>query len=951
MISNVNVSEINNNTQGLITKFNSKIGKAPKTPENFYSSNTNNRKHHKKNAITFQRRKISTNNLEPNLYFQPLTLSKEENKNNLCNILYKKFLITISKYEQVISELSIINKKFDNNNEKVEELKHKLKKLKENKKQKQSDIVNLLSNKESLEEIYKNKLYYLIENKDIKNKKIKKIEYSNDDLGMKGDLKGDENKMVHIPTDSEIYKIDGEDELDIKIEEIKISDKKKYIEQIINFTEDIFQKNEEEFKNQIKEKINLAYKVFTTEINSSSLINTDSIISNFFSRIGLYISNHSLGNYSEININKFLRYLLKINSIGIEIIQIIKFLNKKYKEKKIEIKEQINYLIKKNENLNEKKKNLEQKREALEIKIEKKKENLKNFEQNKYKLIENEKQKHLNITSDGLYSISNIINSRKYKIINEGNNETNNNENENIYYNLKQINNSKERKYRKKLKIEKENYNINEKKDIKFKYLSNNDTKKNVLKIKKNNSNNNIIEINNKSEKENQLISKEKNEPHKGNKEKEFQENELQKKIKIGLDKIKANKISMNKIFKIKNKKINDINNITEINTYKNKNIQNNFNKINSVPNNINDINNNRINVNNLVINNEIKIKNINDIIKPVQENNNQIPIQEKSDINKHNNNRMYYSKKKVENVIIKKIKPNDSNNNVFKNIIVNNKEQIKDKDDININSSIKETNMYNRNSFNYTKKPQINKNIYIINNINNSEQYNAKNNIYKNTYFRNINIDPKIEQKTEIINEDYNGYINKTFDKNKLDKKKENINVINNDTKNENGNHSYNFHDILNVNKKDSLTNKLLKNINLENIKLIPIKKLDNLKVKNIQNSPTLLQGNKKNKEIFPKNNFNTNEENNISKAKKKLTDTHIINNNNYNLAINMNLMPNNNNKVKMNNNQTNKVLKISKIPISSYFEKRILKSNNNEKVNKTDLSLKIKRAGNLSP
>ena len=53
---------------------------------------------------------------------------------------------------------------------------------------------------------------------------------------MKGDLKDDENKMVHIPTDSEIYKIDGEDELDIKIEEIKISDKKKFIEQIINFT-------------------------------------------------------------------------------------------------------------------------------------------------------------------------------------------------------------------------------------------------------------------------------------------------------------------------------------------------------------------------------------------------------------------------------------------------------------------------------------------------------------------------------------------------------------------------------------------------------------------------------------------------------------------------------------------------------------------------------------------
>jgi hypothetical protein len=45
-----------------------------------------------------------------------------------------------------------------------------------------------------------------------------------------------------------------------------------------------------------------------------------------------------------------------MNSIGIEIFHVIKFLNKRYKEYKNEIKGHINNYIKKNENLIEKKK-------------------------------------------------------------------------------------------------------------------------------------------------------------------------------------------------------------------------------------------------------------------------------------------------------------------------------------------------------------------------------------------------------------------------------------------------------------------------------------------------------------------------------------------------------------------------------------------------------------------
>ena len=923
MASEINTYEFSDkiiNSQGPNQKFTYKIRKNPKTPENIYNSN-NNIKHYKKNTLNFRRRKISTINLDPNIYFQPLNLTKEQNQNGLYDTLYKKYLITITKYEQIISELSNTNKKLDDNNDKFEELKQNLKKLKENKKQKQRDIVNLLSNKESLEEVFKNKVYYLIENKDLNNKKKEIYTKEKDKWGIKDGLENEGKKKDskgHISSDSEIYKIDGEEELIITIEDIKISDKKKFMEQVINFTEDIFQRNEDEFNNKIKEKINLAYKAFFTGINSSSSIDSDSIISNFFSRIGVYISNHSLGNYSEININKFLRYLLKINSIGTEIFQIIKFLNKKYKEQKIEIKEQINYLTKKIENLTDKKKNLDKKLEELEEKIEKRKKNLKNFEQKRDNYLENEKNKYINITSDGLYSASNINNFRKLRIFSEKINEVKNNNNnnkgyDNIYCSLQEANNSKGKKYSPKNKIQNNNLNApNEKNsDNKSKYLSNDKTKKNILKIKPNNPNNNSIEENIKKENNNPLSSKENAISNKETKDKEFQEKELYKKIKIGLDKIKPNKININRIFKLKNKKLNDNNNLRLLNSnhnINNINIQNNFNEINSNPNNmtnINDQNNNRINLNNLVINNDIKIKNINDIIKPVKENKNQNQNQEKkSDTKKQKNNNKIYYYKKVENIKLKNNRTND-NNNIFKNIIVNNrdnKEQIRDKDDKNEFEFNKESNLYNRNSFNCPNNQQINKNIYIINNINNSEQYNSKDNVYSNTQYRNINIGSKPNQRTEILN-DYNEYNNKTFDKSQLSKKIENI-KNNNDAKKEKGNHNYNFHDILRGNNKDTIKNRLLNNINFEKLKLIPIKKLDKIKIRNFQNSPPLyLQINKKNRLIFQKNNFlfNTNEGNNITKVKKKLTDSHIVEKNNDGLNMDMNLISNNN-KVKIN-------------------------------------------------
>ena len=62
---------------------------------------------------------------------------------------------------KALDDFKNINERIKNNNKKIEEIKKSLLDLKEEKKQKEADIINLLSNKESIEEIYKNQIYSL----------------------------------------------------------------------------------------------------------------------------------------------------------------------------------------------------------------------------------------------------------------------------------------------------------------------------------------------------------------------------------------------------------------------------------------------------------------------------------------------------------------------------------------------------------------------------------------------------------------------------------------------------------------------------------------------------------------------------------------------------------------------------------------------------------------------
>ena len=287
--------------------------------------------------------------------------------------IFKEYTLINDRRNKAIDDLKNITERIKNNNIKIEELKNNLIELKEEKKRKQIDIVNLLSNKESLEEIYKNQIYSLNSNHggNINNNYNDNNTTLNNDvnnlinISIKNDI--NDNSMIHLNSNHNITILDNEslntdeDNFKIAFNELKESDQKKYIEQVITMFEDIFKKKDEKLNSLISNIINNSYELFINNISeeNNGENNNELVVTNFFGKVSLFISNHSLGKYSESKINLFLRYLLKINYLNVKLTQYIKFVNKKYKEKKKELNDMINFLEKKNINLGEKNNSIE----------------------------------------------------------------------------------------------------------------------------------------------------------------------------------------------------------------------------------------------------------------------------------------------------------------------------------------------------------------------------------------------------------------------------------------------------------------------------------------------------------------------------------------------------------------------------------------------------------------
>ena len=99
-------------------------------------------------------------------------LNKEEDSDDFeKEFLEEEFTKEISsnknKLNQINKELDNLQNKIKINNSKIEQLKKNLKLLKNEKGKQQTDLINLLAKKESLEEIYKNNIFTLNNKKKI----------------------------------------------------------------------------------------------------------------------------------------------------------------------------------------------------------------------------------------------------------------------------------------------------------------------------------------------------------------------------------------------------------------------------------------------------------------------------------------------------------------------------------------------------------------------------------------------------------------------------------------------------------------------------------------------------------------------------------------------------------------------------------------------------------------
>ena len=279
----------------------------------------------------------------------------------------------INSKEEIKYKLEEIETKINKNVLLLDNLKKSLNELKSEKNKKKSEIVNFLSNRESVDEIYKNYIEYF-KNKNRSNKKNK----------------NKSKKEIKNPFENQ-----DEDAFEILVEEIKQIDLIKFIEQSFNLLEEIFEKPTKQLKLDLKDVINKSYTIFNNEINISNFIDSYSVVSNFFLRISIFLSNQSYGKYSETNINLFLRCLLKINSINVKNEELISYMNTKYKTEKNKLKEDINQLILDNENLYKNKILFEKKLNELD-----KNNNINYFSQTDIKTEEN-KNNIYNISSNG----------------------------------------------------------------------------------------------------------------------------------------------------------------------------------------------------------------------------------------------------------------------------------------------------------------------------------------------------------------------------------------------------------------------------------------------------------------------------------------------------------------------------------------------------------------------
>ena len=311
--------------------------------------------------------------------FNETSKNQEEYDNNS---LYKKYLTSKTRYNKLVSEIEYVDNKIKENTKLIENLSNDLSKLKEEKKEKDATLLNLLSNKESLEEMYKINIASL------------KSNFKYDPTKLMVQAKDIQNDPVIASSTKNIL---DNNKVEITTKDIELSDREQFLNQVTSFTDEIAYKKDMDIKNRLNQKLNVGYQRFFSEINSPVPIESSKIVENFISKISIFIDNQNRGLYPECLIKSFLIQLLKINKINVDIAEILKFLNKKYKDNKNEIKEKIDNLMKKDINLKNKKISFETNRDELKKFID---ENRDKVKSGKNEIIENGNKQSMSFIFD-----------------------------------------------------------------------------------------------------------------------------------------------------------------------------------------------------------------------------------------------------------------------------------------------------------------------------------------------------------------------------------------------------------------------------------------------------------------------------------------------------------------------------------------------------------------------
>ncbi len=284
-------------------------------------------------------------NIQKKTYLSPNNIFNNESQNNseistsfsTFDFLSKNELISLrNQSNKIKNEIDKIIENENKTNRKITELENKLLELKSEKNDINKELENYLSNKESLEEILKNKINEI-----------------NNNCSLKSLLNN----------------------VQISINDIQLSNKKNFYNDLISLLETFNVKIQNKTKIKMTDILNKIYN----EIGDKNYLikNAKNVINNFFNPINELFHNILNDRIQQENlIYLILKYILKINSINSKIEKDIKFINKEYIEQKNNLKlnkencqKYLLKIIRKKNELNDLLSEIEKKKESINKRI------------------------------------------------------------------------------------------------------------------------------------------------------------------------------------------------------------------------------------------------------------------------------------------------------------------------------------------------------------------------------------------------------------------------------------------------------------------------------------------------------------------------------------------------------------------------------------------------------